>query len=72
MSVKAPIPKIHCSECNKPIPEDLLRDPFPEIIYDPAIYKLLITGKQIGKTTNMILLQAWYITYHSITNGKFY
>jgi hypothetical protein len=62
--------KNHCEECNKPIPKHLLREVFYKIIVDSkALFKLLITGKNVGKTTNLILFQAWYVMNHKF--GKF-
>jgi len=50
---------IHCEKCNEPVPEHLLRGMFYKIIVDSkAVFKLLITGKSVGKTTNLILFQA--------------
>lgn len=61
---------IHCEICNEPVPEHLLRGMFYKIIVDSkAVFKLLITGKSVGKTTNLILFQAWYLMNHRF--GKF-
>lgn len=56
--------KPHCKECNQVIPFHLLRGYFYRIIESEAIFKLLITGKGTGKSMNLALFQAWYITYH--------
>lgn len=61
--------KIHCSECNQPIPFHLLRGIFYQIIESEAIFKLLVTGKKTGKSLNLALFQAWYIMNHK--QGRF-
>ena len=50
--------KIHCQECNKPIPRHLLRPEFYKIVESEAIFNLLVTGKKTGKTTTLALLHA--------------
>lgn len=56
--------KPHCQECNQVIPFHLLRGYFYRIIESKAHFRLLITGKGTGKSTNLMFFQAWYLTYH--------
>jgi hypothetical protein len=50
--------KIHCRECNIPIPFHLLRGFFYQIIESPTFFKLLVTGKGTGKSVGLAIFQA--------------